>query len=181
MILNEEEHVLNGNKIVFKSPCVEDAEMLIKYLKTVTGETPFLECGSDEVGLTLESEIEFIKSHNDSENDLLMLAFVNGEHAGNCSYRTVGSSRRNKHRARLGIALYEKFTGLGLGKMMMTRMLEIVKDSGFEQAELFVIGGNERACRLYESLGFVETGRVPNATKFDDGSYADEIYMVKTF
>ena len=63
--------------------------------------------------------------------------------------------------------------------MMMERMLEIVKELGFEQAELIVIGGNDRAYHLYESLGFKETGRVPNANKYDDGTYADDIHMVK--
>ena len=59
-------------------------------------------------------------------------------------------------------------------------MLRIVSSQGFEQAELIVIGGNDKAYHLYESLGFVETGRVPHANKFDDGSYADDIYMVKS-
>lgn len=180
MILPEEEHILNGQSIVFRSPTPEDADMLIKYLKTVTGETRFLECESDEVALTTESEIEFINAHNASDTNLLMLAFVDGEHAGNCSFRGIGASRRNKHRAALGIALYDKYTGLGLGRLMMARMLRIVSSQGFEQAELIVIGGNDKAYHLYESLGFVETGRVPHANKFDDGSYADDIYMVKS-
>ena len=179
MVLSEEKHYLNGKEIIFRSAKEEEADMLIGYLKTVTGETRFLMCESDEVKYTTESEIEFIKEHNESEKGLIMLAFVDGEHAGNCSFLTVGSSRRNKHRASLGIALYQKYTGFGLGRLMMERMLEIVKELGFEQAELIVIGGNEKAYHLYESLGFKETGRIPNANRFDDGTYADDIHMVK--
>ena len=112
MVLNEEKHYLNGKEIIFRSAKEEEADMLIGYLKTVTGETRFLMCESDEVKYTTESEIEFIKEHNESEKGLIMLAFVDGEHAGNCSFLTVGSSRRNKHRASLGIALYQKYTEL---------------------------------------------------------------------
>lgn len=32
---------------------------------------------------------------------------------------------------------------------------------------------------MYESFGFVETGRIPRANKYDDGTYADDIFMVK--
>ncbi|MBO4783693.1 MAG: GNAT family N-acetyltransferase [Lachnospiraceae bacterium] len=179
MILEEERHILNGREVVFRSPKIEEADMLIKYLKTVTGETRFLMCESDEVQFTTESEIEFLKEHNDSPKGLLMLAFVDGEHAGNCSFLQVSGTRRSAHRASLGIALYQKYTGFGLGRMMMERMLEIIKELGFEQAELIVIGGNDRAYHLYESLGFKETGRNPNANKYDDGTYADDIHMVK--
>ena len=31
---------------------------------------------------------------------------------------------------------------------------------------------------LYESLGFQECGRIPNADKYDDGTYDDKIEMV---
>lgn len=30
-----------------------------------------------------------------------------------------------------------------------------------------------------ESFGFVETGRIPGANKYDDGTCADDIFMVK--
>ena len=48
---------------------------------------------------------------------------------------------------------------------------------GYEQIELGVIDGNERAKALYEKAGFVETGRYKNAMKYDDGTYRDEIIM----
>ena len=60
----------------------------------------------------------------------------------------------------------------------MQRLLQEIKAQGFEQAELTVVGGNERAYHLYESLGFQECGRIPNANKYDDGTYAEDIFMV---
>jgi len=53
-----------------------------------------------------------------------------------------------------------------------------IKEQGYEQAELTVVEGNDRAYHLYESLGFKECGRVPNANKYDDGTYSDDILMV---
>ncbi len=178
MILDNEEYELNGKKIVFRSASEDDADMLINYLKTVTGETRFLMCESDEVKFTEEGEIKFIRKNNDSENALLILAFVDGEYAGNCSFAGKESSRREKHRAGIGIALFQKFTGFGLGRLMLKRLLQQIKEQGFEQAELTVVGGNDRAYHLYESLGFKECGRIPNANKYDDGTYSDDIIMV---
>ncbi|MCR5388189.1 MAG: GNAT family N-acetyltransferase [Lachnospiraceae bacterium] len=77
-----------------------------------------------------------------------------------------------------GIAVYLKYAGFGLGKLMFERLIAKAKERGFEQAELTVIEGNDRAYKLYEKLGFKECGRIPNANKYDDGTYRDDIHMV---
>ena len=49
----------------------------------------------------------------------------------------------------------------------------------FERSEWLNLNGNTRAKHLYEKMGFVEAGRSLRALKFDDGSYRDEICMIK--
>ena len=181
MIFDEEKHVLGKRTVVLRSAHEDEADMLIDYLKTVTGETNFLLVNPDEVKYTTEEEIEFIKGHNTSADSMIVLAFVDGVYAGNCSFTGRGSGRRAKHRADIGIALFQKYTGFGLGRLMLERLLQKIRDCGYEQAELTVVGGNHRAYHLYESLGFQECGRMPDANKYDDGSYRDDIYMVLKF
>ena len=178
MIINDKEYSLDGKHIVLRSAKTDEAQMLIKYLEAVCGETRFLMCESDEVKFTEAKETEFINAHNESKDSLLMLAFVDGEYAGNCSFESKGGSRRAKHRAGIGIALFQKYTGFGLGRLMLQYLLEKIKEQGFEQVELTVVGGNHRAYHLYESLGFKECGRIPNANKYDDGTYSEDILMV---
>ena len=183
MVLTEEKYELDGREILLRSAneSADDANMLIDYLKTVTGETRFLMCEQDEIKYTTERELDFIKEHNESDNGLLILAFVNGEYAGNCSFEGKTSSRRAKHRAGIGIALFQKYTGFGLGRLLLEVLLRKIKEQGYEQAEqaeLTVVGGNDRAYHLYESMGFKECGRIPNANKYDDGTYSDDILMV---
>lgn len=180
MIFESENYELDGKKVELRSAREneEEAEMLVDYLKIVCGETRFLLVNSDEVKYTTESELEFIKNMNQFEEKMLILAFVDGVYAGNCSFNRVGSGRRMKHRADIGIALFQKYTGFGLGRLMMERMIAKIKELGYEQAELTVVGGNDRAYHLYESMGFKECGRIPDANKYDDGTYSDDIHMV---
>lgn len=178
MIFADAKYELDGKEIVLRSAKTDEADMLIDYLRTVTGETRFLMCEPDEVKFTTESEINFIKAHNESGHSMLILAFVDGEYAGNCSFEGKAGSRRAKHRAGIGIALFRKFTGFGLGRLMLEQLLQKIKEQGFEQAELTVAGGNARAYHLYESIGFQECGRIPNANKYDDGTCSDDILMV---
>ena len=139
MILNEEKYKLDGKEIVLRSAMLDEAQMLIDYLKAVTGETRFLMCESDEIEFTLNQEEYFIRNHNDSKDSLLMLAFVDGEYAENCSFDCKAGSRRARHRAEIGIALYQRYTGFGLGYIMLKRLLEIIEEIGYEQAELTVV------------------------------------------
>lgn len=179
MVFAEEKYELGGKAIMLRSANANknDADMLIDYLKTVTGETRFLMCEPDEVKYTTDDELSFIKEHNESDNALLILVFVDGEYAGNCSFEGKTSSRRTKHRAGIGIALFQRFTSFGLGRLLLEILLREIKEQGYEQAELTVVGGNDRAYHLYESLGFKECGRIPKANKYDDGTYSDDILM----
>ncbi|MCR5670579.1 MAG: GNAT family N-acetyltransferase [Butyrivibrio sp.] len=180
MIFKEKEFTLGEKKILLRSAGKDEAQLLVDYLKTVSGETRFLLCDPDEIQFTAESEEKFINEKNSSEDSMMILAFADGEYAGNCSFQPVGSRHRAKHRADIGIALYLKYTGFGLGRLMLEQLLAQIKEAGYEQAELTVVGGNDRAYHLYESLGFKECGRIPNANKYQDGTYADDINMVKT-
>ena len=179
MRIPEETFHRNGMEIPVRNACPEDAQMLLDYLKTVTGETRFLMMEPDEVSLTLEQEEAFIKGHNDSATSLLLLAFVDGEYAGNCSFESKAGSRRCAHRAGLGIALFQKYTGQGLGRILLEKLIGEAQKAGYRQLELTVVGGNHRARHLYESLGFRECGRIPDANRYDDGAYADDILMVR--
>ncbi|MCD8038261.1 MAG: GNAT family N-acetyltransferase [Lachnospiraceae bacterium] len=179
MLLAEQRYKLNEREIILRSARTDEAQMLIDYLKTVNGETKFLMREPDEIEFTQSQEEQFIKSRNEANDALLILAFVDGEYAGNCSFEGNTASRRTAHRAEIAIALYQKYTGFGLGRLMLNVLLREIQNKGFSQAELTVVSDNKRAFHLYESLGFRECGRIPNANRYDDGTYSDDILMVK--
>jgi len=62
---------------------------------------------------------------------------------------------------------------------MIEAALRQAKENGFAQVELGVFEDNSRARHLYEKLGFQEQGRTLRAFRLKDGTYRDEIQMVK--
>lgn len=169
----------DGRNCVLRNARLEDAEALIKYLKVTAEETPFLVKEPEEITLTLEQEKEFIQKRIDDEKELLLIAEIDGEHAGNCSVMATSSLSRYRHRCSLGIALYQKYCGLGIGKQMFQTILEVAKDCGYEIAELEVVSTNIHAVHMYESFGFEIYGTQKHNMKYKDGSYADAHFMMK--
>lgn len=169
----------SGRTVILRNAEVSDADDLIKYLKITANETPYLLRSSEEVILTREQEEDFIKKHTDAKRELMLIATTEGELIGNCLLMSVGSYKRNSHRCEIAIALYQKFCGNGIGKIMMQTVLDMARRAGYEQAELEVISGNKGAIALYEMLGFKKYGSFPGSMKYADGSYADADWMMK--
>ena len=168
-----------GRTVVFRAAMPEDAADIIQYLKVTSGETPYLIREPDEITMTLEKEEAFIRDKLDSERELMLAAFVDGKHAGNCSLMCLSTYRRYRHRCELAIALYQAYCGCGIGKAMLETVLEAAAAVGYEQAELEVAAENESAISLYEKLGFQKYGTFPDNMKYSDGSYRDAYWMMK--
>lgn len=170
--------MMNGKELLLRSATEEDAQMLLDYIKVTCGETRFLVKEPEEITMTVEQERNFINNMNASDNSLLLLGFLDGEYVGNCSFAGSGA-RRYKHRVSMGIALYQKYTGMGIGRVMIENIIEIAREKGFEQMELEVVANNERAIHLYKKMGFEIYGTFPDNMKYKDGTYADAYWMMR--
>lgn len=179
MIYREHEIEIKNRKIFLRNAREEDAEQLLLYLKQTSAETPFLIRKPDEITLTIEQEKRFIKEKERSERDLILLAFEHEKHIGNCTISSFGTFSRYKHRCDIAIALYQEYCGLGIGRKMLELALLQAKEMGYEQAELEVVSSNKSAVRLYESLGFIKYGTLPDNMKYQDGTYVDCYWMMK--
>ena len=168
-----------GRELILRNAQVSDAEALLTYLKVTSGETPYLIREPEEVNITLAQEEAFIKGMEEAERELMLAAYVDGEHAGNCSLMSKGSFSRYRHRCEVAVALYRKFHGAGIGEIMLQTVLDVAKKIGYEQAELEVVSGNEGAISLYKKLGFEQYGCLPHNMKYSDGKYADVYWMMK--
>lgn len=178
MRIQEEIIRLNGHGLLLRNPERSDAEQMLQYMKVTSRETRFLIREPEEITMTPEDECRFIDSQNESADSLIVLGFLDGEYVGNCALARSGRSRF-RHRAEVCIALYQQYTGMGIGTVMLDRMIRQARDMGLEQLALEVVADNEKAIALYKKMGFAVYGTFPQNMKYSDGSYADMLWMMK--
>ena len=169
----------DGTQALLRSPEVYDAEQMIAYLRQTSGETDFMVRYPEECSRSLEATQARAQGILEHGRNFMLAAFIGGELVGNCGVNAMGEQAKLRHRASLGISIKKKAWGLGLGTILITRALEQAKENGFTQVELGVFADNDSAQRLYRKLGFEEMGRIPKAFFLKDGTYRDEVQMVK--
>jgi len=91
---------------------------------------------------------------------------------------TGGHLYSGLHRARLGIGVERHQRGKGIGTALLQAAIRwAITERELSWVDLSVFAHNERAQRLYKSLGFVETGRTPDAYRLGRMSI-DDVHMV---
>ena len=170
----------DGRTAVLKTPCVEDAEKMLNYIKRSCGETDFLiRYPEDWKGITIESEEKWVEGLRASPTALAIACYIDGEIAGNCEIN-FNQTIKMSHRASVHIALVKKYWNLGIGSAMFRELMAVAEaKSGVEIVELEFVEGNDRARVLYEKFGFKIVGERPNAFKLKDGRLLKEYFMQK--
>jgi acetyltransferase len=89
------------------------------------------------------------------------MAFIATEH-GLDGERTLGAVRAivdpDNHNAEFGIIVRSDLKRAGLGRLLLTRMIDYLRQHGTRCLVSTVLGENERMRRLAHELGFTETG-----------------------
>jgi ribosomal protein S18 acetylase RimI-like enzyme len=87
-----------------------------------------------------------------------------GPHVCNCGYMTTAAA-----------------TGRGIARRMCQHSLDHARLRGYRAMQFnFVVSTNERAVRLWESLGFKIVGRLPLAFKHPTRGYVDALVMFQS-
>lgn len=180
MVISAIEFTLkDGRKAIIRSPQDEDAVPTLEYLHTASGETDFLLSYPEEIEkYSPEGEKQFFHSVNSSSDNVMLMCFVEGRLAGNCSLSRYGNIK-TRHRADAAIALTKEFWGLGIGTRLFEELINIARNMGIEQLELDCVEGNSRAMGLYEKLGFKTVCVLPNAFHLKNGTPLSRYTMVK--
>ena len=168
----------DGGKIVIRSLEKVDAAAAIWLMRRAAQETDFLMRETDECGMTIVQEQEFILRMTDSPREALIGAFCGGELIGMATLSQVSPRFRVRHRSQIGVSVVGAHWGRGVGSALLRALKELAKAAGYEQIELSVVDKNDRAAALYARMGFEAVGRIPRAMKYRDGSYADFMNMV---
>jgi L-amino acid N-acyltransferase YncA len=86
-----------------------------------------------------------------------------GAHVANCGYMTA-----------------QHATGRGVARAMCVHSLDTARERGFRAMQFnFVVSTNERAVRLWSTLGFATVGRLPGAFLHPALGYVDALVMYR--
>lgn len=180
MLIEPKSIILNsGEKILIRSATKQDARLLCEHRYITSGETYFMARYPEEGKLHVDKMEENLSDLEESPQDFLVTAFLNDQIIGDAGITQIRNHMKYRHRAYFGISIRKQYCDLGLGSIILKIALEQAKINGFEQVELGVFNDNLRAIHLYEKYGFQKYGIQPKAFKLKDGTYRDEIIMVK--
>ena len=167
----------NNQHVTIRPAFSSEANEVADFFKTVTEETEFLSKQADEA--SSPGEIwRFLRVLERSKNSLFIVAESNGKVIG-MGQVVFRNKKKSRHRATVSVAIKKEIWGMGLGTALMQGMTAFSEKNGAKQLELTVMSENKRAISLYERQGFIAVGRMPNAYLMKDGSFCDEISMVK--
>lgn len=88
---------------------------------------------------------------------------------------------RCKHVANLAIGVRPGAQGRGLGKALMEAAVRHAVRTDIERLQLYVRADNPRAVGLYRAFGFEVEGVKKRFVKCADGTYVDDLTMVRFF
>ena len=112
--------------------------------------------GPDRETFVLESEGRILGTYYIRANQA-----GGGDHVANCGYATGAAA-----------------LGRGVARRMCEHSLEHARTRGYRAMQFnFVVSTNERAVRLWHTLGFVEVGRLPLAFRHPAQGYVDALVM----
>src|SRR5713226_5877960 len=168
---SEEIALKDGRRVVIRPSRIRDADSLLRNVNLIGREEIYIMV--DRVP-NLDEERQWLGTF-DGVRTILLVADADGEAIGSADCHG-GTYAKTHHVGGIGIAIRDGWREVGLGRILMERILEWMRARGFKKAELAVFGSNDRARRLYESLGFEREGTSRRHVLIR-GSYEDEILM----
>lgn len=169
----------NGIPCTLRLPKKEDAEQLLAMFRTMAGQTDYILAYPEDIHYTVEGEERFIEGSLQNEDQLLLVAEIDGKIVGDCQIDRM-RMLKNRHRGVIGIGMIKDVWNQGIGTEMFREMIAQGKRWGLEQIELDFVEGNKRARALYEKMGFRIISYLPNALHLKDGCVAGEYKMMKS-
>ena len=173
----------DGRQFVIREAVTADAMQILAHTRSMLGEPQWNVTELAEFQRSPQQEEEWISSFRERLHNILLVAdtgnMARPEIVGVLSFN-VQPRFRLRHRGRLGIGVHAAYRGLGIGEALLQALLDWAEaEPEVERVELSVLAHNTRAISLYRKLGFVEEARLYGACKLADGTYYDDLMMVK--
>ena len=166
-----------GQELLVRNASASDARALRDVMQRTHAETDYLLSYPDEQSVDEEQEARSLAETEHSNNEVELVAVVDGKIVGSAGVSAVRSRRKVAHRARFGISILKEYWGMGIGRVLMEASINCARQAGYTQLELEVVADNERAVSLYRRAGFEEYGRNPRGYRSASVGYQELVHM----
>lgn len=167
----------NGKELLLRNAEASDGEAVIDNFNQTHAETDWLLTYPDENTFDVEKESRFLERKAASQNEIELVAVVDGKVVGTAGVSALGTKYKVAHRAEFGISILKEYWGLGIGRTMMEACIGCAREAGYVQLELSVVADNARAVSMYRKAGFVECGRNPKGFRSRTSGYQEVVSM----
>lgn len=170
---------MQSPEIIIREIELGDAASKIALDRSLAADGRGMVLGLDQVS-SIEREEARIKSLMSEPSSSVELVAVSrdGCVVGNAQLRQLGP-RLCRHVGLVALGVHPEFQGRGLGRKLMQSLLERTNPDIFHRIELYVRADNSRAINLYESFGFRHEAVRKSFIWLEDGSYVDDLIMVR--
>jgi len=114
-----------------------------------------------------------------SKDDHVLVAEVDGEVVGNAGVHPAGSSARRRHAATIGMSVRDDWQRRGVGSALLAAIIDLAESwIGYTRLELTVYADNAAALALYRKFGFAVEGTLRDYA-LRDGGFVDAYTMAR--
>jgi len=164
-------------KITFRTPQLSDYPALTEYINELSAERTFIRLQGKV--LTEDEEKEYLSSfikQIEAKTAVKLFAFDNETLIGGADV-TLGYGAE-LHVGLFGITIRKSHRGLGIGTTLLHKTIQLAIESlpDLEILTLSVFSDNEKAKKMYQKVGFIPYGSLPNGV-IRDGEHSDHEYM----
>jgi RimJ/RimL family protein N-acetyltransferase len=169
-----------GNKLVIRFPRWEDIDELTRYINKLSKEDIYIPFSGETI--TKEEEIKSVASwfvRMEEGDEVFLVVEKDKKIIGVANItRNTENKKRSLHVGILGISVEREFRGEGIGKKFLRTIIDEAKKKikGLRLIVLQVYGENQTAKNLYQKIGFIKCGEVPEMIYFH-GRYISAITM----
>lgn len=163
-------------KINIREALPSDAEKILEHIKICGSETDNLSYGEEGLPITIEEEEKFLEDLLNCDNEIMLVAEVNGMIVGTANYSTL-NNRRMSHRGTIGLCVQRKFWNQGIATNLIETLIKFAKEKAKSKIiSLEVRSDNKAAIHLYKKFGFEKIGTFESYFEID-GDLIDFDYM----
>ena len=119
----------DGRECLLRNGAAEDGKTVHDCFDQAHEETDFLLTYPDENSFTAEQESDFLQAKTDSDNEIEIIAEVDGKVVGTAGIESIGTKDKIKHRAEFGISVDKSYWGLGIGRALTKACVECAREA----------------------------------------------------